>query len=394
LKNAAVATTLDSSLYYSTAKILRENRKALQQQRNAIVIHSPYSGRSALLSKALTHLQQIEVNNVYITPIADLDKLPAQGTHWRDRGIDVAIAAGGDGLVGGVINHIAESGLPLGILPLGTANDIARSLHIPLDLAEAAKVIALGKTIDVDLGKAQPAEQAPHPASPIQKGPNLSHIAPQKHGFFAHALTVGLNVRFAQLATSIVTRQRYGRLTYPFAAFEVLKKHEAIDVDLRFEGVALPQQGMFTRQEQSLAPPIDKAQTPLQCRALQVTVINAPIFGGQWNLAIPGATIDDRLLDIVVIEDIDLEDLSTTIGQFFDPQKPHPVLPPGREKVRMGYHPAELTGIPGIHHLRASSVIIKTNADPRDAALDGEVRGQTPMRVNVAKERLRVIVPG
>lgn len=104
--------------------------------------------------------------------------------------------------------------------------------------------------------------------------------------------------------------------------------------------------------------------------------------------------MNDRLLDIVVIEDIDLEDLSTTIGQFFDPQKQHPVLPTGWEKARLGYHLAELTGIPGIHHLRASSVIIKTKADPRDAALDGEVRGQTPMRVDVAKERLRVIVPG
>ena len=46
----------------------------------------------------------------------------------------MAISGGGDGLVGGVITHIAESGLPLGILPLGTSNDIARSLHIPQDL--------------------------------------------------------------------------------------------------------------------------------------------------------------------------------------------------------------------------------------------------------------------
>ena len=104
--------------------------------------------------------------------------------------------------------------------------------------------------------------------------------------------------------------------------------------------------------------------------------------------------MNDQLLDIVVIEDIDLENLNTTIGQFFNSQKQHLPLPPEWEKAHIGHHPAELTGIPGIHHLRASSVIIKTNADPRDAALDGEVRGQTPMRVDLAKERLRVVVPG
>ena len=362
----------------------------MQRQRNAIVIYSPHSGRSAQLSQALTYLQQVEVNVGQITSIADLDKLPAQGTHWRDSGMDVAIAAGGDGLVGGVITHIAESGLPLGILPLGTSNDIARSLRLPLDLAEAAKVIALGKETEVDIGEAQPAEQAPHLASPMQQGPVLSHVAPQKHGFFAHALTVGLNVQFARLATNIATRQRYGRLTYPLAAFELLKKHEAIEVDLHCEGVAPPQQERFTRQEQTLAPPIDKAQTSLECRALQVTVINAPIFGGQWNLAIPGATMHDRLLDVVVIEDIDLDDLSARISQFFNSQKQNLALPTRWERS----HPAELTGIPGIHHLQADSIIIKTNADPRDATLDGEVRGQTPMHVRVANERLRVVAPG
>src|SRR6184192_863401 len=173
-KCSEVAGVFNSGLYYSTAKMFRGNRKALQRQRNAIVIYSPYSGRSVQLSQALTYLQQVEVNVVQITPIADLDKLPPQGTHWRDSGIDVAIAAGGDGLVGGVITHIAESGLPLGILPLGTANDIARSLHIPQELHSAAQVIAQGEERKVDVGVARPAEQTPHPASKHQSGPILA----------------------------------------------------------------------------------------------------------------------------------------------------------------------------------------------------------------------------
>ena len=50
--------------------------------------------------------------------------------------------------------------------------------------------------------------------------------------------------------------------------------------------------------------------------------------------------------------------------------------------------------IPGMHHLQARGVTITTHADPRDATLDGEVRGQTPMYVHVAHERLQVMVPG
>jgi diacylglycerol kinase family enzyme len=57
-------------------------------------------------------------------------------------------------------------------------------------------------------------------------------------------------------------------------------------------------------------------------------------------------------------------------------------------------HSAELTGIPGVHHVQAQGVNITTQADPQDVTLDGEVRGQTPIHVCMADERLRVIVPG
>ena len=109
-----------------------------------ILIHSPHSGRSSKLPDALKHIEQAGLEIVNSISIADLDDLPAQGTSWKESGVDVAIAAGGDGLVGGVITHIAESGLPLGILSLGTSNDTSRALHIPQDIGEAAHVIAQG----------------------------------------------------------------------------------------------------------------------------------------------------------------------------------------------------------------------------------------------------------
>src|SRR5215467_3187963 len=163
----------------------------MQTLRRAIVIHSPHSGRSGELSQALELLQRSGIEVTDCISIANLDNMPPQGTNWVQLGIDVAVAAGGDGLVGGVITHIDESDLTLGIMPLGTSNDIARSLHIPLDIQQAAQVITQGKEQKVDVGAARPAEQAPHLASKHQFGPMLAQIASQKLGYFAHALTIG-----------------------------------------------------------------------------------------------------------------------------------------------------------------------------------------------------------
>jgi len=357
------------------------------------VIHSPHSGRSAKLSDALTQLQQTGVEVIQTIPIDTLDNLPAQGASWREKSIDVAIAAGGDGLVGGVITHIAESGLPLGILPLGTSNDIARALHIPQDLHSAAQVIAQGEERKVDVGVARPAEQAPHRASKHQSGPILAHVGLQRQAFFAHALTVGVNVQFARIATNVATRQRFGRLTYPYAALEVMASHDSLDVQLEFDGLVMPQARNSTQVQAPPVPAAPELQIPLRCRALQVAVINAPIFGGQWELTIPRSSLSDRLLDIVVFEEIELVSLSRIIASYLGPKESVETHPSNSEKQHFTHHPAELSDIPGIHHLQARGVIITTSADPRDGTLDGEVRGQTPIYAHVADERLRVMAP-
>jgi diacylglycerol kinase (ATP) len=75
-------------------------------------------------------------------------------------GFSPIIVAGGDGSVGEAVNGLARAATsetetlgPLGILPLGSANDLAYALGLPTDLNEAAKVIARGKTRAMDLGK-------------------------------------------------------------------------------------------------------------------------------------------------------------------------------------------------------------------------------------------------
>lgn len=354
--------------------------------RKAIVIHSPFSGRSTQLNEALSYLQH-DIEPADVISIATLDGLSPQGPVWQEQGIDVVIAAGGDGLIGGVITHIVESDLVLGILPLGTANDIARSIKIPQSLRSAAEVIAAGRVGKVDVGKAQPAEQMPHEPSSTHTHPATRRIVQQHHGFFAHALTVGVNVEFARLATNIAIRQRYKGFTYPFAAIEALRNHTFFDMKMVFSGLA---PALITQES---APSTIKTQTTLHCRALQVTVINAPIFGGALQLAIPGARIDDRLLDIVVVEDIDLERLRTTFLRFFNHAEHPPIPSTTWHEQYPEFRLAELTGIPGIHHVRAQGVSIATSIDPQDVTLDGEVRGQTPIHARMADEQLHVLTP-
>ena len=59
--------------------------------------------------------------------------------------VDLVILAGGDGTMNAAADALVECRLPFGILPTGTANDLARTLGIPTDLAAAAAVIGAGR---------------------------------------------------------------------------------------------------------------------------------------------------------------------------------------------------------------------------------------------------------
>ena len=67
--------------------------------------------------------------------------------------IDAVIVGGGDGTIHTVANVFAGSGVPLGILPLGTLNHFARDLGIPFTFEQAVEVIAARHTVAVDVGE-------------------------------------------------------------------------------------------------------------------------------------------------------------------------------------------------------------------------------------------------
>src|SRR5262249_37759715 len=122
--------------------------------RPVVLVSSPRVERG---SKGATAREALEAAGLILAeelPVSDFDRHLPMGSAWRERGYAAAVAAGGDGTIGAVATQVAGSGLPLGILPLGTSNDTARSLGIPLDLGKAAAVIARGVWTPIDAGQA------------------------------------------------------------------------------------------------------------------------------------------------------------------------------------------------------------------------------------------------
>src|SRR3954469_15599424 len=64
--------------------------------------------------------------------------------------VDAVVAAGGDGTVNAVSSMLAGTDVALGVLPLGTLNHFAKDAGIPLPLDEAIRVIAAGRTRQLD----------------------------------------------------------------------------------------------------------------------------------------------------------------------------------------------------------------------------------------------------
>ena len=92
----------------------------------------------------------MEARIVPVRPGQDLSAVAAEVARQKPAAI---VAGGGDGTIRSVASALAGIGIPLGVLPLGTLNHFAKDLGIPLDLAEAARNIAAGHAVDVDVGE-------------------------------------------------------------------------------------------------------------------------------------------------------------------------------------------------------------------------------------------------
>jgi diacylglycerol kinase (ATP) len=165
--------------------------------------------------------------------------------------VDRVIAAGGDGTLNTVLQGLVDTGLPLAVLPLGTANNLARTLGIPTSLQQACEVAAGANSRAIDLGWVN-------------------------GRYFFTTASMGLSVQITE-ALSHRTKQRWGPLAYGVAAARALGRARRFDAE-----IAWPAGRRLSR-------------------TVQVVVGNGRYYGSALPVA-DDATIDDARLDLYSLE--------------------------------------------------------------------------------------------
>lgn len=169
-------------------------------------------------------------------------------------GARTIVLGGGDGTVSSVAPQLCSTEVVLGLLPTGTANDLARTLGLPTDLNRACETVANGKVVDVDLGVVGD-----------DRFLNVSSIG----------LAVGVT---EQLSPKL--KKRFGALAYPVATIKAYRRFKTFSARLEF-------------------PDGDHPDVELD-DLLQLAVANGRFYGGGAVVA-PDAGIDDHLLDVYAI---------------------------------------------------------------------------------------------
>ena len=194
-----------------------------------------------------------------------------------DQKVSLVIVVGGDGTIEDVALSLVGSRIPLGIIPSGTMDNLARGLGIPLDVEHACELIGAGITRQIDIGAIRTTNK-------------------NKRTYFLES--AGLGLAIALPAGQNIKKGFWGKLP------EAFRK-------------------MFELGTDPIQIELDKGQK-IETTIKLVTVSNAPLWGLN-NLIAPNAKMDDGLFDLAVydgLNDLELAKyfLSTGNGQrVFNP---------------------------------------------------------------------------
>ena len=244
-------------------------------------------------------------------------------------GASVVAAAGGDGTLGEVAGVVQHSGAVLGVLPLGTGNDFARALGLGTDLEGAIKTLFHGQNRTVDGGRATLGD---------------------KSWFWLNVAGCGFDALVARRINAARShpfwRHCKGTAAYGAAVALELRTLQAARLTLTLDGQAIER------------------------RALLCAVANASSYGGGMKVA-PDARLDDGLFDVCLIKEASAWEFARAFPSVF-----------------AGQH----VGHPKVEMHRARRVTLASEP-PLPVLVDGEVRGLTPVTLEIVPRALQIRAP-
>lgn len=181
-------------------------------------------------------------------------------------GVDAVVVCGGDGLVHLATQVLATTGIPLGIVPAGSGNDVARYFGLPAkDPVAAANRIIGSRVRTIDLARCG-------------------------SRYFVTVLAAGFDAVVSERANALAWPR--GQSRYTVATLAELRTFRPLPFTLDLDG------------------------THLRVDAMLVAVGNGPSYGGGLRIT-EGASLDDGLLDVVIIEEMTRTKLIRTYPKLF-----------------------------------------------------------------------------
>lgn len=218
------------------------------------LIYNPYAGRQRLVGQLDTVIRIFqeggyEVSVHRATSPADIEEVSAQCGD-----VDCLVIAGGDGSIHQSVNGLMKIPLKqrpvLGILPVGTANDLAYALRLRKTIPEACQTIVQGSTFEIDLGMVN-------------------------NRYFVNVFSAGLLTDVSP-KVDVRVKNRLGQLAYYLKGIETLPSFKPFKVEFEHEGK------LFSEE------------------ALLVLAMNGLSAGGLRKL-VPSAALTDGKLDFLIV---------------------------------------------------------------------------------------------
>ncbi|MGL5614986.1 MAG: YegS/Rv2252/BmrU family lipid kinase [Sarcina sp.] len=224
-------------------------------------IYNPYSGEQTIVGKLDEIITMHQKKNLTIVPYRiTKGEAVEKALEDIDQSYEYILLAGGDGTIDSVVNAIKkkEIDLPIGILPVGTANDFAKLLGLPANVEECLNQILELKARDVDLGKVN-------------------------DKYFINVLSTGLFTDISQKTEAHFLKNAIGKLAYYIKGIEELHNVRKIKIKV-------------TTKDKVYDDP-----------SYLMLVFNGRT-AGNFNLATE-AEFDDGLLDVIIFKAFNIPEI-------------------------------------------------------------------------------------